>query len=106
MALTRLQETYKLDTTDLANGQLNGVDYGPRLTAHECFELGRQSYNVGDHTHTNLWMVEALRRHAEEVEADGVSTVDRADVLEYMAFSAYVQVTSVLTCVLPEAGTG
>lgn len=87
VALMRLQDTYKLETEDLANGELNGVAYGSRLTAHDCFELGRQSYNVGDHYHTRLWMQQALKRWETEAE----KTVDRTDILEYMAFSAYVQ---------------
>ena len=56
MALMRLQDTYKLNTEDLANGQLNGINYGSALSASDCFELGRQSCNIGDHYHTNLWM--------------------------------------------------
>lgn len=60
MALLRLQDTYKLGTSDLARGRLNGVNYGPVLTAHDCFELGRQSYNQGDHYHSNLWMNQVL----------------------------------------------
>ena len=67
VALLRLQDTYKLTTEDLANGQLNGVNYGnSKLTAHDCFELGRQSYNVGDHYHTSLWMNQAMKRWSEE----------------------------------------
>ncbi len=85
------QDTYKLDTGDLSRGLLNGVEYGPELTAHDCFELGRQAYNVGDHHHANLWLREALRRAEEEEEEGGDRTVERADVLEYMAFSAYIQ---------------
>ncbi len=71
---------------------LNGVEYGPLLSAHDCFELGRQSYNVGDHHHANLWLGQAMRRAEEEEEEEGRATVDRADVLEYMAFSAYITV--------------
>ncbi|XP_059084630.1 prolyl 4-hydroxylase subunit alpha-1-like [Tigriopus californicus] len=87
VALVRLQSTYKLDTDDLAHGQLNGKSYGTKLSAHDCFELGRQSYNVGDHYHSILWMNQALKRLEEEEN----KTVDAGDVYEYLAFSAYVQ---------------
>lgn len=83
----RLQDTYRLDPAHLARGDLDGVHYGTTLTAHDCFELGRQSYNVGDHDHTAMWMRQALDAWAAEDE----KTVDRADIYEYMAFSAYVQ---------------
>lgn len=86
VALTRLQDTYKLATKDLAEGNLNGVAYGPKLTAHDCFELGRQSYNNGDHYHTILWMKEALNKRSH-----GDVSVETADILEYIAFSWYSQ---------------
>lgn len=40
----RLQDTYKLDTSSVARGELNGVQYSTKLTSNDCFELGRQSY--------------------------------------------------------------
>jgi hypothetical protein len=57
----RLQDTYRLDTGSLASGVLNGRHFGTPLTAHDCFELGRQTYNNGDYYHTNIWMEQALR---------------------------------------------
>lgn len=41
----RLQDTYKLDTSSVARGELNGVQYSTKLTSNDCFELGRQSYH-------------------------------------------------------------
>lgn len=87
-ALMRLQDTYNLDTSQLARGYINGKKQAYReLTAADCFELGRQSYNTGDHYHTMLWMNEAVTRH----ELESNKTVDRADILEYLAFSTYMQ---------------
>ncbi len=43
---------------------------------------------MGDHHHANLWLQQALKKAEEEGEA----TVKKADILEYMAFSAYIQV--------------
>lgn len=62
-------------------------DLFPSLAAADCFELGRQSYNSGDHYHTTLWMTEALSRQ----EAESNKTVEHADILEYLAFSTYMQ---------------
>lgn len=87
-ALMRLQDTYKLDTSQIASGNILGKKRAYReLTAADCFELGRQSYNGGDHYHTVLWMNEALDRQ----EMEGNKTVERADILEYLAFSTYMQ---------------
>ncbi|KAI4458943.1 prolyl 4-hydroxylase alpha subunit [Holotrichia oblita] len=85
VALTRLQKTYKLDTSSLANGEINGVKYATELTAADCFELGRQSYTNDDHYHTQLWMMEADKRLKLEVN----QTVERSKILEYLAFSTF-----------------
>lgn len=84
--LMRLQDTYHLDTESLARGELNGKYYGTVLNAHDCFELGRQNYNNGDYFHTTIWMEQAMRLYNKEAE----KTVARADILEYLAFSAYM----------------
>ena len=82
----RLQDTYRLDTDSLARGILNGHHYGPVLSAHDCFELGRQAYNNGDYVHTNIWMDQAMRLFHEEKE----KSISQSDILEYLAFSAYM----------------
>jgi len=94
-ALLRLQDTYKLDTSTLAKGfiPLRNSATGPmfntkiELTAGDCFELGKHSYNNGDHYHTVLWMQEALDRVAHET----IKTTEPSDILEYLAFSTYQQ---------------
>lgn len=55
--------------------------------AGDCFELGRQSYNGHDFYHTELWMNEALERHEKERSN---STV-RWEILEYLAYSTFMQ---------------
>ncbi|XP_018332040.1 prolyl 4-hydroxylase subunit alpha-1 [Agrilus planipennis] len=85
VALTRLQDTYKLDTSSLARGELNGVKYSSELSATDCFELGRQSYNNGDFYHTQLWMTEADSRLGREKN----ETIDKSEILEYLAFSTF-----------------
>lgn len=87
MALMRLQDTYKLDTSSVARGELNGVQYSTQLTANDCFELGRQSYQNKDYYHTVLWMTEAMDRYHDEVN----KTITKGDILEYLAFSTYMQ---------------
>ncbi|XP_034938307.1 prolyl 4-hydroxylase subunit alpha-1 [Chelonus insularis] len=88
VALIRLQDTYKLDTSHVARGVLNGVQYSTGLSAGDCFELGRQSYNNGDYYHTVLWMQEAMNRLQEEQNR---TTTNKPDILEYLAFSTYMQ---------------
>ncbi|XP_046656301.1 prolyl 4-hydroxylase subunit alpha-1-like [Daphnia pulicaria] len=87
VALMRLQDTYKLDTHALAKGELLGKKYSRQLTAGDCWELGRQSYNNGDHYHTVLWMGEALNKWDDESN----KTVAREDILDYLSFSTFKQ---------------
>ncbi|CAB3364018.1 Hypothetical predicted protein [Cloeon dipterum] len=87
VALMRLQDTYHLKTNAVASGVLNGVQYSSEMSAHDCFELGRQSYNNGDYYHTSLWMHEAMDRLQQETN----KTTTREDILEYLAFSTYMQ---------------
>lgn len=58
------------------------------LAASDCFELGRQSYHNRDYYHTVLWMQEAMDRLQEEQNA---TTTSKPDILEYLAFSTYMQ---------------
>ena len=99
-----------MDTHAIAQGQLQGKKYSRQLTgntareinllavslllkyflsmiANDCFELGRQSYNNGDHYHTVLWMAEALRKHDQEND----TSISRQEILEYLAFSTFKQ---------------
>ncbi|XP_043272912.1 prolyl 4-hydroxylase subunit alpha-1 isoform X2 [Venturia canescens] len=88
VALMRLQDTYKLETAQVARGVLNGIQYSTGLSAGDCFELGRQSYNNGDYYHTVLWMQEAMDLLQEEQNR---TTTTKPDILEYLAFSTYMQ---------------
>lgn len=44
IALTRLQDTYNLDTTSLASGELNGVKYSTQLTCMFGYLVDRQFF--------------------------------------------------------------
>ncbi|KAL4240088.1 Prolyl 4-hydroxylase subunit alpha-1 [Mactra antiquata] len=86
-ALLRLQDTYKLDTAELASGNVGGVSSN-ELSAWDCFELGRLAYNNEDFYHTIMWMDEALSKLNKGTTDTGVK---RADILDYLAFSLYKQ---------------
>lgn len=88
VALLRLQDTYALDTSRMANGLIApGANESPRLTADDCFELGRQSYVKEDFYHTVLWMQEALERlnTTSQENKDAV----KADILDYLAYATF-----------------
>ncbi|KAK7111469.1 prolyl 4-hydroxylase subunit alpha-1-like isoform X2 [Littorina saxatilis] len=86
-ALMRLQDTYHLDTTQIAHGNLGGVS-SSTLSDDECFELGRLSYNEDDFYHTALWMEEAMDRLGKDEDEEQEK---RAELLDYLSFSYYKQ---------------
>lgn len=91
-ALIRLQDTYDMDTSSLAKGELMGVKYSTQLSSSDCFELGRQSYNSLDYHHTVLWMTEALaRQEAEHRQNNSKTETPKWEILEYLAYSTYME---------------
>nr|XP_002735430.1 PREDICTED: prolyl 4-hydroxylase subunit alpha-1-like [Saccoglossus kowalevskii] len=83
-ALFRLQDTYKLDSSDIAEGRIIGATDSPTLNAQECFELGRVAYVAGDNYHTVIWMKEALRQLTTN------NSSDEATILDYLSYSTYM----------------
>lgn len=65
------------------------VSYSSQMTAHDCFEMGRQSYMHEDYYHTLLWMNEAMARLTNNT--DDITKIAKADILEYLAFSIFKQ---------------
>lgn len=96
----RLQDTYKLNTSRLANGEistkfksrpLNGECSFPWewflldfiIPALECFDLGRVAYTNGDFYHTLMWMQEALDHLKTEKKPMSINKIDILDHLAY-----------------------
>ncbi|KAK7901890.1 hypothetical protein WMY93_018659 [Mugilogobius chulae] len=86
-ALLRLQDTYRLDSNTISTGDLPGVTYKSRMTAEDCFELGKIAYTEVDYYHTELWMAQALKQLEEGEE----STLDKVTVLDYLSYAIYQQ---------------
>ncbi|XP_062863087.1 prolyl 4-hydroxylase subunit alpha-1b isoform X1 [Trichomycterus rosablanca] len=86
-ALLRLQDTYQLSANTISTGDLPGVVHKSRMTAEDCFELGKVAYAEADYYHTELWMTQALRQLDEGED----STVDKVTVMDYLNYAIYQQ---------------
>uniref|UniRef100_A0A3Q0RGH4 Prolyl 4-hydroxylase subunit alpha-1 n=1 Tax=Amphilophus citrinellus TaxID=61819 RepID=A0A3Q0RGH4_AMPCI len=86
-ALIRLQDTYRLDANTISTGDLPGVKYKSRMTAEDCFELGKIAYSDADYYHTELWMAQALKQLDEGED----STLDKVTVIDYLSYAIYQQ---------------
>ncbi|PAV65048.1 hypothetical protein WR25_16535 [Diploscapter pachys] len=87
IGLLRLQDTYRLDTHDLAEGRIYKEQGNYTFSARDCFEIARAAYNEQDYYHTIMWMQEARRK----AEKEDVPTADIEDIVEYLSFSLYKQ---------------
>uniref|UniRef100_A0A1I7XB31 procollagen-proline 4-dioxygenase n=1 Tax=Heterorhabditis bacteriophora TaxID=37862 RepID=A0A1I7XB31_HETBA len=85
IGLLRLQDTYRLDAKDLADGKIYRDQGNYTFSAKDCFEIARAAYNDQDYYHTIIWMEEAKRRLENEDEP----SADMADVAFPYSFSAY-----------------
>lgn len=85
-AISRLQDTYKLDTADLALGKIRGRVVSRELTAEECFKIGvAQSKDEGI-IHATSWLREALRRW----NAGDTSGVSKSEILDHLSYTIYM----------------
>lgn len=101
-AIIRLQKFYRLNTSDLAIGRLvSGQDPNKslgqviKLTAKECFQIGKIAYDNDDYTTSVEWFQKSLDLIPEEQSAkqeyyseDEFATFTN-DVLDHLAFAAY-----------------
>ncbi|CAH2076662.1 unnamed protein product, partial [Iphiclides podalirius] len=81
LALTRLQDTYRLHVGELSEGRLNGV------ISNDCYEIGRTLYNEKDYRNSLRWMIESLRKFNS---GDDLYNVAEVDILEYISFTHYL----------------
>lgn len=85
--LVRLQKMYKLNISSLADGHILNRHSSQKLTADDCYEVGRYSYSVGDFRYSCLWMREALKRLNSEI----MESTNREELLELLAYSTYME---------------
>ncbi|VDK20745.1 unnamed protein product [Anisakis simplex] len=83
----RLQDTYRLDTADIANGKILTAKQTEGFTANDCYNIGRHAYTAEDYYHTILWMEEAKKRLPKESDSQPLLE----EILEYLAFALYKQ---------------
>ena len=103
--MLRLQDTYKLNTSQLANGEISTKFKSKRLSgeminiffpflsrnqsssiflALECYDLGRVAYTSGDFYHTLMWMQEALDHLDKE---QNKTSINKIDILDHLAYA-------------------
>ncbi|KAL4003076.1 Prolyl 4-Hydroxylase alpha-subunit N-terminal region family protein [Acanthocheilonema viteae] len=88
IALLRLQDTYRLNVKEVADGKILNSSVVQPFTAKDCFDIGRAAYNANDYYHTIIWMEEAQERLRDEMPH---VTVQLKEILEYLAFALFKQ---------------
>lgn len=93
VALMRLQDTYKLNSSQFANGELSSKYKSRKLNAVECYDLGRVAYSNGDYYHTLLWMQEALNHLNTETNTTYPAKLDVLDHLAYATSQVHLLIS-------------
>lgn len=80
LALVRLQETYRLNMSEMARGDIQGLQSGTGLTARDLLYLGKQSFTTGYYAHAIQWLEQAL----EQAHLEGNRTAGVAEISAYL----------------------
>lgn len=63
LGLERLQRFYKLQTSDLANGQIRNVKFlRSKMSASDCYHMGVELFKKQKYYYAEQWFNEALSR--------------------------------------------
>ncbi|XP_055616104.1 prolyl 4-hydroxylase subunit alpha-1-like [Toxorhynchites rutilus septentrionalis] len=85
-ALGRLQETYQLDTAELAGGKIRGRTVSRELTAEECYKIGAALSKDEGIVYATSWLREALRRWT----LGDTSGVSKSEILAYLSYTIFM----------------
>lgn len=80
MALIRLKQTYHLNVTELARGNLQGIMSQVQLTARDCLFLGRNTMNIGSTEQAVEWLEQAMVLASQE----GNQTAGQDEIRPYL----------------------
>ncbi|XP_045138531.1 prolyl 4-hydroxylase subunit alpha-1-like [Portunus trituberculatus] len=85
-ALVRLHDVYNLNTTQLARGNVWGVQSAAELTAQDCLYMGKHSFNLGLYQRAVQWFEEAYALAG--LEGNATVTQDQVNVFLNTAIKA------------------
>jgi prolyl 4-hydroxylase len=83
----KFQDEKKLDTKDMANGDIPDVKQSKIMNVDDCFHMGRMAYNNEDYYHSAKWIEEAIERL--KLMKDYKKFDDMVPFLDYLSFSYY-----------------
>ncbi|CAF1269041.1 unnamed protein product [Rotaria magnacalcarata] len=86
ISLLRLQNTYQITTSQMANGEIDLKFRSQKLTSDECYHIGRVAYINNDFYYALMWMQEALDRFDEKNKRALISRIDILDHLSNVTF--------------------
>ncbi|XP_046806527.1 prolyl 4-hydroxylase subunit alpha-1-like [Lucilia cuprina] len=68
--LLRLQDVYRLNTSDIAKGILQGVQYDFQFETRHCYDIGQRALATDFFRLAHSWLQEALKRFSEPTETE------------------------------------
>ncbi|XP_037950140.1 prolyl 4-hydroxylase subunit alpha-1-like [Teleopsis dalmanni] len=91
MGLVRLQKTYKLPTSEIANGTLLGKKYSAILTACDCFEFGKLLHKLSYFKNAKEWFLLSHTKFVNEMGDNCYPQLKVTDILNYIFNSTIIE---------------
>uniref|UniRef100_A0A914VG48 procollagen-proline 4-dioxygenase n=1 Tax=Plectus sambesii TaxID=2011161 RepID=A0A914VG48_9BILA len=92
-SLLRLQDTYRLEAKDIANGMIGSFDKTTPMTSDDCFLIGKTAASITDYYHAMPWLSVAEEKMDTEA-ASGASiqrTFTRNDLYSNISHAMFAQ---------------
>ncbi|VDD80026.1 unnamed protein product [Mesocestoides corti] len=92
-AIIRLQQTYEIPASDIAEGRILPTSQSPRLTERQCMHLGLFAYELGDYPRAVEWFQLVLDRlnrvplHQRNADDDGANPISHAMVYDHLSYA-------------------
>ncbi|KAH8369065.1 hypothetical protein KR009_000464, partial [Drosophila setifemur] len=69
-AIYRIAKTYDVSPYDMANGQIDGIQFNSSLTAWDCFAIAKLHFQFGEYRAANKWMNITMKRMLDDYEEE------------------------------------
>ncbi|TMW47302.1 hypothetical protein DOY81_007612 [Sarcophaga bullata] len=92
--LLRLQDVYRLNTSDIAQGILKGIQYEAKFDARHCYDIGQRALVSNYKRLAHSWLREALKRftsshNSESKNEFSFTQIEKLDIELALANAKY-----------------
>ncbi|XP_055381324.1 prolyl 4-hydroxylase subunit alpha-1-like [Condylostylus longicornis] len=89
LGVLRIQEIYDIPPADIANGVINGIDFGTKFTAFDCLMMALKLRAMNFHHYAIQWLENALKRVEEEGWRGIIPEQDKNVIIDLLLNTKY-----------------